>query len=144
MKRILAVSVIALGLGVATIGSQARAQPELKNVMKVKLAHAQKVLEALAKEDFDALKKNAETLSALSRADAWNIHQTPEYMKFSKDFQAVADSMAANAKAKKLEGATLDYVQMTMICVKCHTYTRTAGLALEDGDVEIPTAYLVE
>lgn len=139
MKRIIAVSVIAVGLGVAAINSQANQQPELKNVMKIKLGHAQKVLEALAKEDFNAIEKNAEALSTLSRTDAWNIHQTPEYMRFSKDFQAVAASMAANAKAKKLEAATLDYVQLTMICVKCHTYTRNAGLALEDSDMEVPT-----
>ena len=107
-------------------------QPDLKNVMKAKLAHAHSVLEGLALEDFDRIARGAQNLSALSRADAWNVHKTPLYIKFSKDFQDTADSLAANAKAKKLEACTLDYVQLTMLCVKCHSHTRNAGIAMKD------------
>ena len=110
-------------------------QPDLKNVMKAKLAHTHSILEGLALEDFNRVLKGAQNLSALSRADAWNVHKTPEYVKFSKDFQAVADSLAANAKTKKLEACTLDYVQLTMLCVKCHTHTRKIGVATGDKSI---------
>lgn len=104
-------------------------QPDIQNVMKAKLAHTQSILEGLALEDFDRIKRGAQNLGVLSRADAWNIHKSIEYVKFSKDFQAVADSMVANANAKKLEAVALDYVQLTMLCVKCHTHTRKQGVA---------------
>lgn len=108
------------------------AQPELKTVMKVKLAYTQLILEGLALEDFDKVKRGAENLATLSRADAWNVHKTPEYVKFSKDFQELADALAKDAAAKKLEACTLDYVQLTMLCVKCHTHTRKIGVASND------------
>jgi uncharacterized protein (UPF0212 family) len=60
------------------------------------------------------------------------VHKTPEYVKFSKDFQDVSDSLVKNATTKKLEACMLDYVQLTMLCVKCHTHTRKAGIALND------------
>ena len=109
------------------------AQPELKNVMKVKLAYTQSILEGLAMEEFDKVKRGGENLAALSRADAWNVHKTPEYVKFSKDFQDVADALVKDAAAKKLEACTLDYVQLTMLCVKCHTHTRKIGVAINDA-----------
>jgi len=104
-------------------------QPDLRNVMKAKLAHTQSILEGLALEDFDRIKRGAQNLSTLSRADSWNIHKTPEYVKFSKDFQDLADVMVTHATAKKLEAVALDYVELTMLCVKCHTHTRKQGVA---------------
>ena len=74
-------------------------QPDLRNVMKAKLAHTQSILEGLALEDFDRIKRGAQNLSTLSRADSWNIHKTPEYVKFSKDFQDLADVMVTHATA---------------------------------------------
>ena len=123
---------------------QLPAQPELKNVMKAKLAHAQAVLEGLAQEDFDKILRAAQNLGTLSRADAWNVHKTIEYIKFSKDFQDLADTLALDAKAKKLEACTLAYVQMTMLCVKCHTHTRKLGVAQageEDGDLALAARF---
>lgn len=116
------------------IGPPMQAQPELKTIMKVKLINTQAVLEGLALEDFSRIERAATTLASLSKASAWKVAKTPEYIKFSKDFQEVADSLAANAKARKLEASTLDYVQLTMLCVKCHTHARKIGVAsLDDG-----------
>lgn len=111
------------------------AQPQLKNVMKVKLIHTQTVLEGLALEDFNKIEASAKTLSNLSRSTAWKVAKTPEYVKFSNDFRSLADSLAANAKARKIEAATLDYMQLTMLCVKCHSHVRKIGLAsTESGE----------
>ena len=135
-------SLVVVALMLATVFLFSRTmsanQPDLKNVMKAKLAHTQSILEGLALEDFDRIKRSAQNLGVLSRADAWNIHKTIEYVKFSKDFQAVADSMVANANAKKLEAVALDYVQLTMLCVKCHSHTRKQGVA-DAGNNDLPT-----
>lgn len=131
---------LACMIAVVTIGLFSRVmsanQPDLKNVMKAKLAHTQSILEGLALEDFDRIKRGAQNLGTLSRAESWNIHKTPEYVKFSKDFQDLADVMVTHATAKKLEAVALDYVQLTMLCVKCHTHTRTQGVA--DAGEQLP------
>lgn len=133
--RIFIASVLVVIIGMLALGTRPLpAQPDVRNVMKAKLAHAQALLEGLAQEDFDKIHKAAQNLGTLSRADAWNVHKTIEYIKFSKDFQDLADTLAIDAKAKKLEACTLAYVQMTMLCVKCHTHTRKIGVA--QGDIE--------
>jgi hypothetical protein len=123
-----------------THGMSAAREPELKHVMKAKLASFQAIIEGLALEDFDRIKRSAQTLSALSGGDAWKIHKTPEYIKFSRDFQDLADAMVKDAAARKLEAVTLDYVQMTMLCVKCHSHTRNQGVALLEKGHAAPFA----
>lgn len=135
--RILIVAMLVVVIGMLALSTRPLpAQPDIRNVMKAKLAHAQSLLEGLAQEDFDKIHKAAQNLGTLSRADAWNVHKTIEYIKFSKDFQELADTLALDAKAKKLEACTLAYVQMTMLCVKCHTHTRKIGVAQNDLEAD--------
>ena len=117
-----------VGIGVYRAVGQAD-QPTLQDVMRGKLKHAQALLRGLAVEDFKQIAADAEMLGRLSREPVWNAHKTPQYVKFSEDFRAIADSMAQHAKAEKLEACTLDYMQMTMTCVNCHSHVRHAGLA---------------
>ncbi len=128
-KRLVFSLMVVMVIGLVAGRAMTVQDPDLQNVMKAKMQHLHSVLEGLALEDFDRITKGAQNLGRLSRANAWNIHKTPEYLKFSRDFQDLADAMAINAAAKKLEAVTLDYVQMTMICVKCHTHTRKQGVA---------------
>lgn len=112
-------------------------QQNVNTLMKRKLSHAQKVLEGITTEDYDAMAKHAKDLSALSQAAAWQVFQTPEYQYHSARFRQIADSMAKNAEEKNLDGAALDYVRMTMSCVECHKYVRGARVA-ELEDAELP------
>lgn len=129
-KAPLIVIVATLAFGLVAMSAFSRPRPsEIRTVMKAKLGHAQAVLEGLAMEDFPKIQRNAEALAALSQAAGWSVHDTPEYVKFSQDFRATVQSMANNAKAKKLEATTLDYLEMTMTCIKCHSYVRRVGVA---------------
>lgn len=141
MKRTSCSAIVFAVAGVLIV-SNMQAQPELKTVMKVKLIHTQAILEGLALEDFGKIERSAKTLSDLSKATAWKVAKTPEYIKFSGDFQDIANSLAANAKARKLEAATLDYMQLTMLCVKCHTHARKIGVA-KGGDFNMPHRQLL-
>ncbi len=142
MKKTTCLIIVLIFAG-ASFNTDTTAQPELKTVMKVKLIHTHAILEGLAKEDFLKVERSAKTLSDLSKAAGWRVAKTPEYVKFSKDFQNTADSLAANAKTRKLEAATLDYMQLTMLCIKCHTHARKIGVARADIDhKEKPYAFL--
>jgi cytochrome c556 len=94
-------------------------------VMKQKLESSQKVLAALALEDFDAVAANAQRLSLLTLEASWHVLQTPEYRRESDEFRRTADLLTTAARNKNLDGATLAYMQATMKCVQCHKYLRT-------------------
>ena len=93
-------------------------------LMKKKLKCSQGVLEGIALNDFDKITDNADQLITISQQVEWVVVKTPQYEAFSNQFRKNAESLVKDAKAKNLDGAALDYVDLTMTCVKCHKYVR--------------------
>jgi len=99
-------------------------------VMQRKLAHAQKVLEGLAKEDYDKIRGGSDGLMECVKESSWRINDTDKYLLFSNEFLRTVENLRKAAKDKKIDAAALAYVDMTLTCVKCHRYLREAGIAL--------------
>lgn len=94
-------------------------------VMQVKLKRAHALLEALTLENYKILEENAESLVRISDSTAFlRAYKTPEYEFQAQIFRKTAATLAAKAKAKNLDGATLAYTEMTLSCVNCHNYFR--------------------
>ena len=104
--------------------------------MRAKLQHSQKVIEGLAVEDFDLIAKHAQELSLLSRAVDWQVLETPEYKQHSMEFRRRAEALAEAAKNKNLDGAALQYLDVTLKCVNCHKYVRKVKTAKFDDPLE--------
>lgn len=98
------------------------------DMMRAKLAYAQAVLEGVSQSDFAQLEANANALQHLSTLTDWQVHRTMEYNQYSEEFRWNARELARHAREKKLHAATLDYMSMTLSCVKCHDYMKQAGL----------------
>jgi ribosomal protein L44E len=106
-------------------------QPQKDNraFMRAKLKHSQEIVEGLALENFDQILKNAQQLTLLSHATNWQVFQTEEYLMQSREFRRATESLRDQAKQKKLEGAVLAYMDVTMKCVNCHKYIRSIRMA---------------
>jgi hypothetical protein len=108
-------------------------QDRVKDLMKEKLQHAQKLLEGIAVEDYDKIQQQAEDLLQISKKAEWMVVHSPRYELYSNDFRRAADELIENAQKHKLEAATLSYMQMTLSCVHCHKYVReTREARLDD------------
>jgi hypothetical protein len=113
------------GIGQQKDKPDAPSQPNEAMVMQLKLKRSQALLEALAKEDYKTLEENAESLVRISDSTAFlRAYKTEEYEFQAQVFKRTAISLAAKAKEKNLDGATLAYTEMTISCVKCHNYFR--------------------
>ena len=97
--------------------------------MRLKLNHAQKVLEGIALEDFTMIEKHSQRMSLLAQDENWMVMETPEYAHHSADFRRAADNITAMAREKNLDGATDGYIALTKNCVSCHKYTRGVRMA---------------
>lgn len=97
---------------------------KVSKFMRAKLIHSQKILEALALEDFEQLAKHSQDLKLLSLESNWNVLQTEQYVLHSEDFRRRTDALTAAAKKKNLDGASLAYVELTLNCVQCHKHVR--------------------
>ena len=106
----------------------------VKTFMRLKLKHAQEILEGLTVENYDQIAQNAQEISLLSQASQWQVLQTPEYVRRSTEFRRAVDDLTEAGKARNLDGATLSYVNVTMKCVECHKYVRS----VRDAKLELP------
>jgi cytochrome c556 len=133
---ICATVVLALLLGITTLsghGGEPKKDEKLHDLMQRKLEASQKVLEGIALGDFDKIGKQADELISVSKQTEWRILRTPQFELHSNDFRRVADNLARNAKEKNLDAAALNYVELTLTCVKCHKHVReTRDTRLDD------------
>ena len=133
MKRLAVGAVVAIVVAGFLVGSGQSEQPNnVRDFMRAKLSHSQKVLEGLTTEDYDMIAKNSQAMSLLSQATNWQVLQTEEYLQQSRDFRRAADALTTAAKKKNLDGAALAYVEMTMKCINCHKYVRGVRMARLD------------
>lgn len=93
-------------------------------LMKMKLKHAQNVLEGLALKDFAKINKGAEELLLISNEVEWKVLKTRDYENYSNAFRRDARALMKNAKEENLDACALSYVEMTLSCVQCHKHVR--------------------
>jgi hypothetical protein len=128
------------GALLAVLGASGQDEPRrtLRNFMRGKLAHSQKVLEGLALEDYASIAKSAKALRELSEDAQWRVSPDVNYLRLSTEFQDLAEELAEKAKAKNLDGATLAYVKLTLNCVECHKLVRDRQLISFDSVRRLP------
>ena len=101
----------------------------LRAFMRKKLAASQSVLEGLAVEDFDLIAEGAKQLKATAGAAEFMVFNDPEYVEHADDFRRIVNKLAVAAKEKRLDGATLAFLDITMSCVECHKHVRSVAVA---------------
>jgi len=113
--------------GLIFCAAQALTAPPVNNVkdfMRKKLVHSQKVLEGLATDDMESVAKHSQEMALLSQESNWQVLQTPDYLQQSIEFRRAVDALTKAAKAKNSDGAALAYLDVTMKCMTCHKYVR--------------------
>ena len=113
-------------MGADCVLAQTKGEGELAAFMKAKLGHSEKLLEGLAREDFQLIAKHSQAISLLCEDELWAVLKTPEYLDRSNEFRRSVNAITEAARRKNLEAATLAYVDSTMKCVTCHRYIRQA------------------
>ncbi|MBI3864238.1 MAG: cytochrome c [Planctomycetia bacterium] len=98
----------------------------LRAFMQKKLAASQSVLEGLAVEDFDLIAEGAKQLKTTAGAAEFMVLSDAEYLEHANDFRRIVNKLAVAAKEKRLDGATLAFLDVTMSCVDCHQHVRNA------------------
>ncbi len=101
----------------------------MKAFMRKKLSSSQNIIEGLALEDFELIERGAKDLRAMSAAAEFMVSNDPLYKEHSDDFRKVVTKLEKAAREKRIDGATLNFMDMTMSCVECHKYVRTILIA---------------
>ncbi len=129
MKPIHFLLPLVLAAGVCLAAAELKGRPSAKELMREKLELSQKLLEALATEDYSMMIAKSSRLSSISREAGWRQFENPDYDQQSLAFRRQAEALTRAASNKNLDAATLAYVRMTMSCVDCHKLIRGKPLA---------------
>jgi hypothetical protein len=100
-------------------------EAKVREFMRKKLAHSQKLMEAVVMRDYASMGTNAKALRELSELAEWRVFPAPEYLRHSAEFQRVTDALVKSAREKNEDAATLSYLELTLNCVQCHKYVRS-------------------
>jgi hypothetical protein len=115
----------------AAVGLAARPNqgPPLNNVMREKLDHTQKILEAVVTNDWIGLETHSRELERLTRDPRWIVLKYPEYARHSSGFVRAIQDLHLAAAQRDLEQTPKAYVAVTLQCVGCHRYLARERMA---------------
>jgi len=113
-------------MSVTARGSQG---PELNTVMREKLAHAQKLLEAVVTSDWTSLETHSRELEQVTNDPRWMVLKYPEYARHSAAFVRAVQTLHTAAAQRDLEKTPQAYVNVTLQCVDCHRYLARERIA---------------
>ncbi|MEP7310486.1 MAG: hypothetical protein ABJA98_33700 [Acidobacteriota bacterium] len=125
-RRWSVVIALAAMLGLAASAAQG---PEVRNVMREKLGHTQKILEAVVTSDWVGLERESRELERLTTDPRWTVLRYPEYGRHSAAFLRVVQDLRRAAAQRDLEKTPAAYVAVTLQCVDCHRYLARARIA---------------
>ncbi len=115
----------ALSLAAFSLHGEDRAKEEGPSFwMKKKLEYSENILAGLTKGDFEAISKNAKMMEQLSKIEEFVRGRNEAYDFHLKSFHYANQELIRQAAEEDIDGAALAYTQLTLSCVKCHTYLR--------------------
>ncbi|MEW4569937.1 hypothetical protein AB1L88_18900 [Tautonia sp. JC769] len=130
-------------LGVAPGGIRARSQQEegrppqdrvLSMFMQAKLDHSKDVLEGLTIGDFEQIVRGAEALRQLAENELWRVNPDITYTRYTEEFIRLTEALEEEGREKNIDGATLNYVNLTINCVNCHKFVRDRRVTFREPE----------
>src|SRR5690606_22941614 len=101
-----------------------RRDRSLAMFMQAKLDHSKDILEGITTANFDQVAQGARALRTLTENELWRVSPNITYVRYTEEFVRLTDALEADGRAENIDGATLNYVNLTINCVNCHKFVR--------------------
>ena len=128
-NRAIAIAAAVLLVFVATSERAATQTPATGRLMRQKLTHAQRLLEAITTSNYGLLERETKALVAIPQAPGWMVLNSPEYRRYSEAFLQATGALLEAAKNRDFDKAVTVYQDVTMSCYRCHRYIQNMRLA---------------
>ena len=103
--------------------------PEVGRLMRQKLDHSQKILEAVVTSNWASLAMHSEELERITNDQRWMVLKAPEYADHSRAYVQSIQALRQAAAARDMEKAPEAYSAMVLQCVDCHRYVARSRIA---------------
>jgi cytochrome c556 len=94
-----------------------------------KLGFAQKILAAVAQNDYSMVETNAQNLINNSKELTWQRIRSERYEELGKEYRRELENLAKAGKAKNNDAMALGYVKVSLACFNCHNHVREIKIA---------------
>ena len=128
-NRAIVVLATVLLMIVSTTERAATQTPATGRLMRQKLTHAQRLLEAITTSNYVMLERETAALVAIPQSPAWMVLNSPEYRRYSEAFRRATQALLDASKSRDLDKAVGIYQDVTMSCYRCHQYIKNMRLA---------------
>jgi cytochrome c556 len=126
----LRISLSWLGVLALLTGVAAGQTPRTGKLMREKLAHSQKILEALTTSNHDLLIREADALSRIAASPQWTADlRTPELRGYAESFTKTVADLTAAARRRDLDSGAAHYNTMVTACYQCHKHLKDSRIA---------------
>ena len=98
-------------------------------MMREKLVHAQRVLEALTTSDYQMLENESTALARIAESPRWSELKTREPRGYTDNFLKSVAELAAASKRRDLDAAAATYSRMVTTCYQCHQHLKNTRIA---------------
>ena len=98
-------------------------------VMREKLGHAQRLLEALTTSNRELLVHESGELVRISKSPQWAELKTRDLAVYTDKFLKSVAALDAAARRNDLDTAAAEYNVMTMACYQCHRRMKDLRIA---------------
>ena len=120
---------LAIGVLVLT-GSVASAQTaRTGRLMREKLQHSQRILQAVTTSDWGLLQRETQALTAITKTPTWMELMTPELRPYAGGFQKALEELSKAADRHDYDTAGLSYSALTSACFACHKHVMNSRIA---------------
>jgi hypothetical protein len=124
IRLLVAVLFISLAAGPTPSAQTART----KRIMRAKLEHSQKILEAVVTSNWQLLDRESRDMALVVQDPGWSSLVMPEYIRHRESFLRATNDLTEAAKLRDLESASLGLISLTTSCVSCHRYLARARI----------------
>ena len=102
-----------------------------RRVMREKLVHTQRILEALTTSNLTVLERESLALLQVTESPQWSEVNTPELRPYTDAFVKAIKDLAESARQRDLDAAAAQYGTLTMTCYRCHKYRKDSRVAAQ-------------
>ena len=96
----------------------------LARFMRKKLGASNLILEGLCVDNMAKIDRGVDQLLDMSDEERWRVSNDVLYLNHSRAFRRAVQTLKEKAAASSSDGVALAWIDVTMNCIRCHSWVR--------------------
>jgi hypothetical protein len=98
-------------------------------LMREKLQHSQRILQAVTTSDWTLLQRETQALTAVTKNPTWLELMTPELRSYGNEFQKALEELSKAAGRHDYDTSGRSFLSLTSACLSCHKHVMNSRIA---------------